>query len=108
MFTYETIAIIRKGKRFLSFTEESQSFVKAMTSFFLSSPELVGSVCTLYCRKPISGDLQLMGEYDGLSAYMEKGRSHSHVLTLSNGTTYAWNGERFVRDNIDFSQFLDV
>ena len=49
-----------------------------------------------------------MGEYDGLSVYMAKGENHSHILTLTNGSSYAWNGKRFVRDVIDFAQYLDA
>lgn len=108
MFTYDTLAIFQKSKRYLSFIEEAESFVSAATSFFLSSPELVTSMCRFYCRKPISGDLQLMGEYDGLSVYMEKGEKHSHILTLSDGRTYAWNGKRFVRDNLEFALYEDI
>ena len=108
MYVYDTIAIISKGNRYVSYLEEADSFVSALTAFFTSVPEMVGSVCTIYCRKPISGDLQLMGEYDGLSVYMAKGENHSHILTLTNGSSYAWNGKRFVRDVIDFAQYLDA
>lgn len=108
MYTYSTYAIFQKSRKYLSFVEEAESFVGALTSFFLSSPELISSVCSLYCRKPVSGDLQLMGEYDGLSVYMEKGERHSHILTMSNGRTYAWNGKMFVRDNLNFAVYQDI
>ena len=49
-----------------------------------------------------------MGEYDGLSVYMEKGEKHSHILTLSDGRTYARNGKRFVRDNLEFALYEDI
>ena len=98
MYLYDTLAVIRKKNACFSFSEESESFVSALTSFFLASPFLVENVCSIYCRKPRNGDLQFMGEYDGLSVFVEKGERHSHILTLSNGAIYSWNGNRFVRD----------
>ena len=49
-----------------------------------------------------------MREYDGLSVYMKKGEKPSHILTLSDGRTYAWNGKRLVRDNLELALYEDI
>lgn len=68
---------------------------EAFEKTLAANPGLLDDVATIYCRKPKSGDLQLMGTYDGSSWMQKDGIAYGHMLKLANGTTYTLLDEGF-------------
>ena len=96
-YRYEIIILDRALCRFTEAKETADSFVEAMSRIFLSDTRLCPRILNIYCRKPVSGDLQLMGRYDGLMAVSSGGEAHSHILSLSNGMDYYLTDDGFRR-----------
>lgn len=96
-YRYEMIILEKKTHRFWEIPEVADSFVEAISRIFLREREFSGKILSIYCRKPVSSDLQLMAEYDGFSSFSTGSEFFSHILRLSNGLQYHLTDEGFVR-----------
>ena len=95
MFRYDILILDRAAHRFITRTVSADSFASAASMLLAKERKMIEKHLVFYCRKLRSQDLQYMGQYDpGASASSIDG-SHSHVLYLSNGQTYEYDGEEF-------------
>lgn len=76
---------------------KATSFVSAFFMMISKSSVLIDQRLSLYCTKPKSGDLQLMGIYDGISVWIQDGEKHERMLDLANGERYELADEGFRR-----------
>ncbi len=59
--------------------------------------EIINNVFLIYCRRPISGDLKLMGKYDGKCTIMKDGIRFSHILKTTENKDYTFLPDGFRR-----------
>lgn len=97
-YRYEIIMLEKKTHRFWERAETADSFIEAISRIFLREREFTSRVLEIFCRKPVSSDLQLMADYDGLAYVSAGGHGFiSHILILSNGLRYHLTSEGFIR-----------
>lgn len=94
-YTYNLVILSTRTHRFIEHSVEADGMADAFGKVLSFNPNLMDDVVTIYCRKPKSGDLQLMGSFDGLSWMQKDGIAYGHILKLSNGTTYTQTEEGF-------------
>lgn len=94
-FNYELVILSKSTHQFLEVSASADSVAEAFQSAIMQHPDLLNSIITIYCRKPKSGDLQLMGTYDGCTTVLVDGQQIRHVLKLANGKSYVLTDEGF-------------
>lgn len=98
MYLYNIICLQQKSSKYWSFSIKASSFIEAVNIVFKEDSTLLSIMFDIYCIRPLSGDMQHMAFYDGEGSFMDSGEIHSHLLTLSNGYVYTWNGNEFVKE----------
>jgi len=97
LYSYDIYALDEHSLFFRYRSVRASSFVSAFYHMMLKNLILQDRRVSLYCMRPHSGDLQLMGVYDGISVMHQNGETHSRVLDLSNGERYELGEEGFTR-----------
>ncbi len=88
LYNYDIYALDERSLRYRYRSVKASSFVSAFYLMMTKNMNLAQQRVTIYCMRPKSGDLQLMGVYDGLSVMIQDGEKHERLLSLSNGESY--------------------
>ena len=97
LYSYDIYALDEHSLRYRYRNVKASSFVSAFYLMMLKNTILQNQRVTIYCMRPRSGDLQLMGVYDGISVMHQNGETHARCLDLSNGERYELGEEGFTR-----------
>lgn len=97
LYSYNIYALDEHFFRFRYQNVKAISFASAFFLMIKKCSSLSEQRLSLYCTKPRSGDLQLMGVYDGLSVWIQNGVRHERVLELNNGERYELREDGFKR-----------
>ncbi len=95
-FNYNIICILKNPKIYIEQTISAPSFTSALF-LLMKEKKITESVFLVYCRKRISGDLQFMGQYDGLTVSICRGMRVTHVLTTIENKDYSYSADGFRR-----------
>ena len=95
MFRYDILILDRAAHRFITRIVSADSFALAASMFIVKERKMIEKHLVFYCRKLRFQDLLYMGQYDSDSLASSIDGSHSHLLYLSNGQTYEYDGEEF-------------
>lgn len=95
-YDYNIICILESPKVYIEDTLRSESFNSALFSL-IESRKIASSVFLIYCRKKQSGDLKLMGKYDGLSVITFRGLRFTHILSTTENKDYSIQSDGFRR-----------
>lgn len=95
-YNYNIICILKSPKIYIEDTIPAPSFTSALF-ILMEEKKITESVFLVYCRKSISGDLKLMGRYDGLTVSTFHGARITHVLTTIEDMDYSYTPEGFRR-----------
>ena len=94
-FNYELVILSKGTHQFMEVSATADSVADAFQTAIRQHPGLLDSIVTIYGKKPKSGDLQLMGTYDGSTTVLVDGQQIRHVLKLANGKSYVLTDEGF-------------
>ena len=98
-YHYEIIILDPKLHRYIEEADSSDSFVDALSRMFLRNLPLCDKVLQIYCRKPLSGDFQYMGSFDGISSISSGAHDfRRRLLRLANGLDYYLTDNGFIRN----------
>lgn len=95
-YKYDIMCIIESPKIYLEGSVCAPSFTSALFSF-METRNIVSSTFLIYCRKEKSGDLQLMGKYDGASFVLFRGLKFTHILSTKDNKDYSFSSDGFRR-----------
>lgn len=95
-YTYDIICLTKNAKVYTEGTISSKDFISALYNFIVKN-EIINNVFLIYCRRPISGDLKLMGKYDGKCTIMKDGIRFSHILKTTENKDYTFLPDGFRR-----------
>lgn len=95
-YNYNILCIMESPKTYIEGSVSSPSFTSALFSF-ITEKKIVSSTFLIYCRKEKSGDLQLMGKYDGGSYVLFRGLKFTHILTTRENKDYSFFPDGFRR-----------
>ena len=84
-YSYELVVLEKRTHSYREAVVGADSFPAAFHGFLMSNRKLLDSQLTIYCRRPQSGDLKLMGRYDGGTSYAGTGVPLRNLLRLSDG-----------------------
>ena len=84
-YSYELVVHEMRSHHYTETTIAADSFTDAFWRFLKSNRKLLDSQLTIYCRRPQSGDLKLMGRYDGGTSYAGSDVPIRSLLKLSDG-----------------------
>lgn len=84
-YSYELVVHETRTHHYTEAAIEADSFTNAFWRFLMSNRKLLGSQLTVYCRRPQSGDLKLMGRYDGGTSYAGGDVPIRSLLRLTDG-----------------------
>ena len=95
-YTYNIICILENPKVYIEDTVPSESFNSALFSL-IEKKKIATSVFLIYCRRKQSGDLKLMGKYDGSSVITFHGLKFTHILSTIENKDYSYYADGFRR-----------
>ena len=107
-FRYDLLILDRSAHRYLARTETADGFSKAVSQLFRKERQLAQKPLSIYCRKLRTKDLQYMGDYEPGTSVSGSGESYRHLLMLSNGDAYEYDGEAFRRVFIGATTSVDL
>lgn len=95
-YKYNLICILQNPKIYIEETIESGTFREAVHTL-IEKNKISSSVFLIYCRSSISGNLVLMGRYDGQSVMNAYGIQFSHILSTVEDKDYTYRPTGFMR-----------
>lgn len=94
-YNYNIICILKSPRIYIEETIPSSSFTAALFTL-MKDRRIDSSVFLVYCRRS-TGDLKLMGSYDGLTVICRRGTRFSHILRTTERKDYAYSPDGFRR-----------
>ena len=95
-YSYNIICIMKGTKTYVKATVASKDFTSALFSLIVNN-RIINKTFLIYCKRPISGDLKLMGNYDGKCTIMKDGIKFSHILKTTENKDYSFFPDGFRR-----------